>query len=459
MRLSSPDAKPLVERELQARSASDRVGLLVQSAFEQIWKSNPSAQEARRLAHIIADGDPQNLQKIIDEFKGWHSHIENLLNNGPKGEGDPSLLSTRVTVWAGALLHGGQSRSVLKAADALLKELQISRTAAEVLADATSSRRLGAANLTVRDDRAFHQEEMHDLAHAILQNLWDEFPTQRTLLCSWAVSVAAESSIPDEDAALITKMLLRLSIARRDGEILDSIGAGLGGRRRSLAVEALTDAALDPQVGAHVRHRLYLWAKQGKEKLGLVAEVCGGRLGEHLPDMALTRLRWVAGSSLLGSQPVTDAFSRLVSTRAADVRKATDTWFDDDKLQRDEKLRRQALVVFLALSSSDPGIKFLLQDLDDINRRRRFVKGWQRLLSQEADREAVNLQLTKWGEHAERGSQPRDLLVDLFADVYEPEIYRSGLNRFFSDDPGFFKSFWGQVLEEAIVRNRQRREG
>lgn len=458
--LSSPDAKPLVESELRARSASDRVELLVQPVFDQIWQSNPSAQEARRLARIIAEGDPQNLQKLVDEFKGWHAHIEELLNKGPKGEGDPSLLSTRATVWAGALLHGGQSRSVLEAADKLLKKLEISRQAAEVLADATSSRRLQAANLTVRDGQAFHQEDMHDLAHAVLQNLWDEFPTQRGLLCTWAVSVAADSSIPDEDAALITKMLLRLSTARRDGDILDSIGAGLSGRRRPLAVKALTDAALDPQIGAHVRHRLYLWAKQdNQEILKLVADVCGGRLGENLPDIALTRLRWVAGSSPLGSRSVTDAFSHLVTTRADDVRKATDAWFDDDRLERDDKLERQALVVFLALASSDAGINFLLEGVDDVNRRRRFVKGWQRLLAQEVGRKAVDLQLTKLGERAAQGSPQRELLVDLFADVYEPEIYRSGLNRFFSDDPGFFKSFWGQVLEEAIFRNCNRREG
>lgn len=458
--LSSPDAKPLVERELQERSLFDRVELLNQPAFAQIWQSNPSAQEARRLARIIADSDPEGLQKIVDEFKGWHNHIETLLNNGSAGEGYPSLLSTRATVWAGALLHGGQFQSVLKAADALLEALGISRKPAEVLADATSSRRLQAARLVVQGDEAFHQKDMHDLAHAILQNLWDEFPTQRDLLRSWAVSVAADPSIPDEDAALIAKMLLRLSTARRDGDVLDSLGAGLVGRRRPLAVETLTDAALDPQIGAHVRRRLYLWAKQGKEEtLKLVAEICGGRLGVELPDIALTRLRWVAGRSPLGSRSVTDAFSHLVTTRLDDVRKATDAWFDDDKPERDNKLERQAQSVFLALASSDPGISFLLHGVDDASRRRRFVNGWQRLLAREEDREAVDLQLTNWGERVEQMRLPRALLVDLLADVYEPAIYRSGLNRFFSDDSGFFKSFWGQVLEEAIFRNRHRREG
>ncbi|TDD47722.1 hypothetical protein [Saccharopolyspora elongata] len=454
--LSSPDAKPLVERELSARSCFDRVEWLAQPAFEEIWRSNPSAQEARRLGRIIANADHQNLQKIVDEFKGWHDHIEMLLNKEPKGQGHPSLLSTRATVWAGALLHGGQSRSVLKAADALLETLEISRTPAEVLADATSSRRLQAASLSLRGDQAFHQEDKHDLAHAILQNLWEEFPTQRELLRSWAVSVAADPSIPDEDAELITKMLLRLSTARRDGDILDSIGSGIVGRRRPLAVEALTDAALDPQIGAYVRNRLYLWAKQGKEEsetLKLVAEVCGGRLGEELPEIALTRLRWVAGRAPLGSRTVADAFSCLVTTRPDEVRKAMDTWFDNDKL------KWQAFVVFLALASSDPGIEFLLQGVEDANGRRRFVAGWQWLLAQEADREVVNRQLDKWEKRAEQGSLSRELLIDLFADVYEPEIYRGGLNRFFSDTRDFFRSFWGQVLDEAIYRNRRRREG
>ncbi|PJJ03507.1 hypothetical protein BX264_3892 [Streptomyces sp. 2333.5] len=454
--LSSPDAKVLVKSELRARSSGDRVEWLDDPVFTGIWQSNPPAQESRRLARIIAEAKQRDLAKIVDEFRGWHDHIEGLLNRRePRGQGDPSLLSMRATVWAGALLHGGQFRSVLKAADALLEDLEISRASAEVLADATSSRRLAAAKISTYGEQAFHEQDKHDLAPAILQNLWEEFPTQRELLRSWAVSVAADLAVPEEDARRVTKMLLHLATVRRDGDILDSIGTGLVGRRRQLAVEALTAAALDSQIGAYVRHRLYLWARNpsSEETIKLVTEVCGGELGVKKPGIALTRLRWAAGQSPFGSRPVTEAIRRLVEARPAEVREAIGVWLDD------EKLRIQALVVFLALASSESGAAFLLRNAEEESDRRRFVEAWQQLLTTEDAREAVDSQLTKWGELADRGALRRDALVDLLADVYEPAIYRNGLSRFFADGSDFVESFWGQVLTEAIVRSKRRREG
>ncbi|WP_406291700.1 hypothetical protein [Embleya sp. NBC_00896] len=448
--LSSPDAWQLVAKELEARSAFDRVDWLADSAFEQIWESNPSAQEARRLARIVVDAKEGNLATIVDEFRGWQEHIQVLLNKVPSGSGEPSLLSMRATMWAGALLHGGQSRSILRAADALLERLAVSRTPGEVLADATSSRRLDAAHLTDRGGHAFHAEDKHDLAAAILQNLWEEFPTQLNLLRSWAVSVAADPAIPEEDAQRVTTALVQLATAGRDGGILDEIGKNLAGRRRPLAVAALTTAALDPQIGAFVRNRLYLWAKttSSEETIKLVTEICGGQLGLVKPEIALTRLRWAAGQSPFGARSVTDAFRRLVSERPDEVGAAVGAWLDD------EKLPRQGLVVFLALASSDEGAAFLLRSVNADDSRRRFVRAWQRLLEGDDARDATNAELDRWGDLAQRDIMPQGLLIDVFADVFAPAVYRSSLNRFFARGVDLVGTFWGQVLEDAIVRNR-----
>ncbi|MFD9571461.1 hypothetical protein ACFWBI_16595 [Streptomyces sp. NPDC059982] len=452
--LSSPDARDLVLRELRSRSVTDREDWLGDSPLPEIWQSNPPAQEARRLARIIADADKRDVPRIVDEFRGWHGHIDGLLNKEFKGQGYPDLLSMRATVWAGALLNGGRSRSILKASDALLRMLQIPRASADVLGDATSSRRLETAGLTPRGEYAYHAEDKHELASAILQNLWEEFPTQRELLGKWAVAVAADAELPEEDARRAAQMLLQLATVRRDGDILDSIGRGLVGRRRSLAMEVLTTAALDAQIGAYVRNRLYLWAKSGSEEtVKLVVDVCGGDLGMKKPEIALTRLRWAAGKSSFGSQPLAEAFGRLVRARPAEVGTAVAAWFEDDKLQD------QAHAVFLALASSDEGAAFLVHSADTEKGRQNFVQAWQRLLGTDNAQDAAESQLTRWSLLADQGTLRKEALIDLLADVYEPKLHRNGLMRFISDDPEFMESFWGQVLRESILRGERGREG
>ena len=151
---------------------------------------------------------------------------------------------------------------------------------------------------------------------------------------------------------------------------------------------------------------------------------CGGELGVKKPGIALTRLRWAAGQSPFGLGEATEALRRLVEARPAQVREAVGVWLDDDKL------RIQALVVFLAIASSESGAAFLLRNAEEESDRRRFIEAWQQLSTTEDAREAVDSQLTKWGELADRGVLRRDALVDLLADVYEPAIYRNGLSWF-----------------------------
>src|SRR5690606_17397938 len=153
-----------------------------------------------------------NDSSIIDELRGWNTHVNTLVTPAKlEHPGEPKLVSTRATVWAGALLHGGRKQSVLHAADLLLAELKFTRDPVNVLADATSSHRLKAATLTPSGDRAFHAQDKHDLAPAILRHLWEEFPTQRDLLRSWAVSVVADQAIPDDDARIAIAALLELA--------------------------------------------------------------------------------------------------------------------------------------------------------------------------------------------------------------------------------------------------------
>ncbi|MFC8336709.1 hypothetical protein ACFUJX_06865 [Streptomyces rubiginosohelvolus] len=448
---SSPDAKPLVRQELRLLGAEDRIAWTDQDMYNGIWQSNPPVQEARRLAYIICQAKT-NDHSIVDEFLGWTTHINGLLT--PKqGPGEPELISTRATIWAGALLDGGRKRSVLHASDMLLKRLKFPREPKNVLADPTSGHRLQAASLTPQGDRSFHAADKHNLAPAILKHLWEEFPTQRKILRSWAVSVAAHPDVPEDDARIAVYTLLGLSKELHDNDIIDSIGSELAGHRLSLAVEALTAAAIDPTLGKYVRGRLYRWMlpkKPAPAIVDLVTRICGGELATHQPSIAMTRLARAAVHTPFLSPAMVDAFRHLARINQAEVTKALEAWLAE------EPVKRHGLVAFLSLAATDEGARLLLSMTDSPAGRQHFVCAWQQLLQDDASRNAVDEQLDNWGRKVETGVLPAEQLVDLMADVYEPKVHRTSLRRFFAQDPDFQDSFWGEVLEQAIIRSRER---
>ncbi|WP_405743445.1 hypothetical protein OG422_15990 [Streptomyces sp. NBC_01525] len=449
---SSPNAKLLVSQELCQLGAEHRVTWLDHEAYKEIWLSNPPAQEARRLASIVYEAQ-ENDNSIIDEFRGWGTHINSLLTPAKLGlPGEPELVSTRATVWAGALLHGGRKQSVLQAADLLLEKLNFTREPLNVLADATSSHRLKAATLTPHGDRAFHARDKHDLAPAILRNLWEEFPTQRTLLRSWAVSVVAHRAVPDDDARIAVSALLELSRELHDSSIIDGIAKEVSEHRMPLAVEALTKAALDPALGKYVRERLYRWmlGKPSSAVVDLVTQICGGELAVHQPSIAMTRLARAAVHAQYASRPMVDTFRRLAQINSVEVAKALETWLTE------EPAKKHGLVAFLSLAASDEGTQLLLGTTSSSEGRKRFVRAWQQLLQDEESQSAADEQLGAWGVEAETGGLSVQLLVDLMSEVYEPRIYRSGLQRFFARDPDFQDSFWGEVYRRVIIRTHER---
>jgi len=450
--ISSPHAKDLVAGELEATGKPGRVDWLSRPELAHVWKTDPPAREARRLARILAKAPESGLAVAVDEFTGWHSHIDRMLNKHSNGgAGEPGLLSTRATIWAGALLDGGQARSILKASDTLLGVLEIDRSPAEVLADATASRRLSAAGLIVDGQRAYHAQDKHDLASAILVNLWEQFPTQSELMRNWAAAVAADPEIADDDAHRVTSALLDLATRRQDGEILDSIAARLTNRRRYLAVEALTEAALNAEMGPYVRQQLYDWAKSSKfpETTRLVVEICGGTFGERLPERALTRLRWATGRSEPGSPHVIAAFENLMATAPDTVRKAIEAWL------KPEKIDGSALSVFLALTCAEAGPPLLVANAATESGHRDFVRAWQGLFDDAATAPTAESQATRWSKLAEDGTLPTEELISLFADVYRLDLANNKLNRFLKDDDNLGDTFWGKVLMEAVYRNRQ----
>ncbi len=93
--LESPNAKALVSAELLAHHRGDRVAWLDGKEFTDIWKANPSARAAWRLAgRLIQASDADEIQAIVNRFGDWHTEVEKLLSKDGATVSDLQLLAT-----------------------------------------------------------------------------------------------------------------------------------------------------------------------------------------------------------------------------------------------------------------------------------------------------------------------------------------------------------------------------
>jgi hypothetical protein len=115
-----------------------------------------------------------------------------------------------------------------------------------------------------------------------------------------------------------------------DDALLRALRDKLTGDKWPIAVRTLSQAALDPRFGAHVRVSLYVWARTSRSQADLVAGVCGGAFGDQHPEMALVRPGWAAQNSLPDSPALASAVASLAARHPDAVRRSIAKWFDDD---------------------------------------------------------------------------------------------------------------------------------
>jgi hypothetical protein len=436
--LGSPDAKTLVMRELAVHDAADRTVMLDDKRFQPIWDSTPKAEDSCRLAEIIAtsaDADPQH---IVDEYSGWTSWFAKF----------PDELHARIVLWSGALCDGGRRESVLRMSDALIAQLGDARTPKEILGGSISSKRFASAHIQESGDRVKLAPGKHGLSSAVLRHFWQEFPTQQKRFVGWATNQAGE--LPIDDAIRVVDALVELGVHHRAGEIFKQLRDTLAPRRRSLAVRALSAAALDERFGSYVRSRLYTWlyGSPAQEVIDLVAEVCGGSFGTKMPDRALARLRLAGEHSAFGSEAVIEAWISLTTAHPALVRAAIESWLTDDRYPR------AGLVAFMALASTSVGSALLFgedgRELEGERTQVMVVNCLRQALGDPEATAAADSIIRNWATQAEEGALPRGVVIDLLGGVFTGERYQD-IKRFLPEeklpDPG---TFWHEILSRAF---------
>jgi hypothetical protein len=124
VRFKSPDARQLIEHQLRATGLQHRLPLLTADDFAEIWKSSPKAEDARRLALLIADPADRSADQIAAEYGDWRDWINQSL---------PGDLDPRVLMWSCAFCDGGTQKSILTMAENLRKHLGENRSDREIL--------------------------------------------------------------------------------------------------------------------------------------------------------------------------------------------------------------------------------------------------------------------------------------------------------------------------------------
>jgi hypothetical protein len=440
VRLLSPNARDLAAQELRAAGIWD-LGILGDEALTGIWESGPKVDDTRRLVRLIVDGPDRSPKNIADEYQGWQEWL---------GKEVPAELSARTLLWAAAFCNGGQRKSVLRMAEELRRKLGETRSPSDILSDYPVSTRLREAKLDPKGKTVWLPSTQHGLAGALRSYLWDEFddPKLREFLTQWLVAQLAE--LPPDDAERVAYGVLDVVVRFRDDTLLRGLRDGLSGEKRSIAVRTLSDAALNPEFGAHVRASLYKWARSSGAQADLVADVCGSIFGQKMPGLALVRLGWAAQNSKPDSPALAAALVSIAENHTEAVLSSIEKWFADYSPPI------AGLNAFLALASTEQGARLLCARADpdsgQLEYRKSVIDHFQRSLANPGSYEVTISVLETWKEFSAKGVLDPRKTINLLGKALEPEFGNKTIMRL---HPGTLdlESFWGQVFTVALTGN------
>jgi hypothetical protein len=434
-----PEARELVRSELLAMNADYSDALLDASGFASIWKSEPSAADACRLAQLIAASPDRDVADIAREYGNWRTWIDDELHED---------LGVRALMWSAAFCDGGKRKTILRMAEAFRSAVGRGRSHEEILADRPSLKRLADAHIEIAGDAVQLSTAKHGLAQAICRHLWEEYEDQREVLIKWLRKEVIK--YPRDDTRRIIAAVLDLGIYSRDDSLLAVLRVPLSdGERRAIVIESLSHAVLDPRMGAYVRDRLYAWLRSSRDPkvIDAITEICGGQFGIQEPDLALTRLRLAAQKTLADSRVLADAIGNLALRHPQKVLPAIARWFSDPASSR------AGINAFLALSSTLDGAMLLCKRaglaVGDLEFADTLAGYFQRAFADKHSSERAVFIALQWGAHSQAGELDSELTTRVFAAALAPSTKGSLFGEF--PDVGDYRTYWGRVYHEAVT--------
>jgi hypothetical protein len=443
IQLSSPNARALAESEIRSANAPERVSILGDRAFDDIWASAPKAEDACRLARLIISRPEEEPKDIANEYSNWRTWIDQELSTKD--------LPQRTLIWSAAFCDGGSRKSILRMSEDLRRLLGEQRGPAEILKDAPASQRLKDAwiEASTSGEGMALLPARHGLPAAFRAYLWEEYEDSdlREKLCDWIGGQLGR--LPLDDSERVMNGILDVAVSYRDDTLLRTIRDKLTNDRRSLAVYALSAAAIDPRFGAHVRASLYRWATANRDQrvIDLVAEVCGSTFGERMPGMALVRLGWAAQKSQPGSRALARALAALAGHHPDEVLASLSKWFSDFDPPT------AGVNGFLALASTENGATLLglraQQGTTPGAFRDRLVYYFERALEGPDSKIAAYTVLKLWEKYVGTGLVDEDTAIQVLGRSLAPRVKD---NVFWQLVPhkADFNSFWGRIFTIAI---------
>jgi hypothetical protein len=436
--LEPPGARELVRNELLAMNANYPEALLDAPAFARIWRSQPMARDACRLAQLIAASPDRDPEDIASEYGNWRSWIDEELHED---------LGVRALMWSAAFCDGGKRNTVLRMAEAFRAALGHGRSNEEILADRPSSKRLADAHIEIVADAVHLSRAKQGLAQAICRHLWQEYEDQREVLIRWLKKQVTQH--PRDDTRRILSAVLDLGIYYRDDSLLAVIRVPLSDdERRAIVIEVLSRAVIHPGMGAYVRERLYAWLRSSQDSkvIDAIAEICGGQFGALEPDLALTRLRLAAQKMRADNGTLAEAIGKLAARHPQKVLPAISRWFSSPASLG------AGINAFLALSSTLEGAMLLCKQADLVINEASLANTLasyfqQALAGSHSSRKAISVALA-WGVYSEAGELDSELTTRVFAAALAPSVKGSVFSEF--PDVGNYNTYWGRVYHEAV---------
>jgi hypothetical protein len=244
--------------------------------------------------------------------------------------------------------------------------------------------------------------------------------------------------------------VLDLGVYFRDDNLLAVMRAALSDAgRRTIVIEVLSQAVLEPRTSAYIRERFYAWLRSSQDSkvIDAITEICGGQFGAQEPDLALTRLR-LAAQKMTGDNGVfADAIGNLAARHPQKVLLAIARWFSSPTSLG------AGINTFLALSSTLEGAILLCKKaglpVNDHGFADTLASYFQQAFAENHSSKKAKSVALAWSGYSEARALDSELTTRVFAVALAPDAKGS----LFSEFPGVgnYSTYWGRVYHEAVT--------